>query len=179
MKAETAIIQRFPRKEMIANVFSVDTRTIERYASDFSDELKSKGYELLKGRRLNEFFNQVKLQDVPDINVGNKTRQLAIFDFRTFLNIGMLLVESENARVLRQTILDIVIDTINQKTGGATKYINQRDEDFLGAFLQEDDYRRQFTDALSSLPVSGSEVTDQTAGGSINRFLDAAFQSRP
>jgi len=92
-------------KEMIANFFSVDTRTIERYTSDFSDELKSNGYELLKGRRLKEFFEQVKLQNVPDINVGNKTPQLAIFDFRTFLNISMLLIESENARVLRQTIL--------------------------------------------------------------------------
>ena len=40
----------------------------------------------------------------------------------------MLLVESENARVLRQMILDIVIDVVNQKTGGATKYINQRIE---------------------------------------------------
>lgn len=32
--------------------------------------------------------------------------------------------------------------------GGATKYINQRDKDFLHSYLQEDDYRREFTDAL-------------------------------
>jgi hypothetical protein len=37
----------------------------------------------------------------------------------------MLLTESEKAKVLRNMILDIVIDVINQKTGGATKYINQ------------------------------------------------------
>ena len=60
----------------------------------------------------------------------------------------MLLSESENARILRQTILDIVIDLVNQKTGGSTKYINQRDKDFVGAFLQEENYRREFTDAL-------------------------------
>jgi len=41
----------------------------------------------------------------------------------------MLIGESERARLLRQMILDIVIDTINQRTGGGTKYINQRDED--------------------------------------------------
>ena len=29
-----------------------------------------------------------------------------------------------------------------------TKYINQRDQDFIGAFLQEENYRREFTDAL-------------------------------
>lgn len=60
----------------------------------------------------------------------------------------MLLVESENARVLRQMILDVVIDIVNQRTGGVTKYINQRDRDFLSSFLQEEDYRREFTDAL-------------------------------
>ena len=41
-----------------------------------------------------------------------------------------------------------MIDTINQKVGGGTKYINQRDQDFIGAFLQEENYRREFTDAL-------------------------------
>ncbi len=45
-------------------------------------------------------------------------------------------------------MLDIVIDIINQQTGGSTKYINQRDKDFLSASLQEDNYRRQFTNAL-------------------------------
>jgi hypothetical protein len=49
----------------------------------------------------------------------------------------MLLTESERARMLRHTILDIVIDTINQRTGGSTKYINQRDEDFILAYFQE------------------------------------------
>ena len=31
--------------------------------------------------------------------------------------MGMLLVESEKAKIIRQNILDIVIDTINVKTG--------------------------------------------------------------
>ena len=89
--------------------------------------------------------------DVPDINVGNiskRTPQLAIFDFRSFLDLAMLLVESQPAKCLRQIMLDIVIDFINQKAGGGTKYINQRDSQFLGAFLQEENYRREFTDAL-------------------------------
>lgn len=47
----------------------------------------------------------------------------------------MLLTESERARMLRQTILDIVIDTINQRAGVSTKYINQRDEDFILAYF--------------------------------------------
>lgn len=138
-------------KAMVATYFNVDIRTIERYVSENQDEVLANGYEILKGKRLKEFFDCIFEQDVPDINVGNissKTPQIAIFDFRTFLNIAMLLVESESAKELRRIILDIVIDFVNQRTGGSTKYINQRDQDFLSAFLQEENYRREFTDAL-------------------------------
>lgn len=138
-------------KSMVATYFNVDVRTIERYVSDNSDELAANGYEILRGKKLKEFMNCVLAQDVPDINVGNisnKTPQIAIFDFKAFLNMAMLLAESENAKVLRQIMLDIVIDFVNQRTGGSTKFINQRDQDFISAFLQEENYRREFTDAL-------------------------------
>jgi hypothetical protein len=85
---------------------------------------------------------------VTDINVGHTVANLALFNFRAFLNLAMLLIESEKARILRSVILDIVIDTINQRTGGGTKYINQRDEDFIVDYLRGEDYRREFTDAL-------------------------------
>ena len=42
----------------------------------------------------------------------------------------MLLTESEKAKEVRSVMLDIVIDVINKKTGGNTKYINQRDNEF-------------------------------------------------
>ena len=138
-------------KNMVASFFDVEARTIERYVSDNADELMKNGYEILRGQRLKTFINCVQEQDVPDINVGNisnRTPQLAIFDFRAFLNISMLLTESENARILRQLVLDIVIDLINQKTGGGTKFINQRDKDFISTYLQEENYRKEFTDAL-------------------------------
>lgn len=138
-------------KTMVATFFEVDIRTVERYVSDNIDELLYNGYEIIKGKRLKEFLDEIEKLDVPDINVGNisnRTPQLAIFDFRSFLNLAMLLVESQPAKSLRQVILDIVIDFINQKSGGGTKYINQRDSEFLGAFLQEENYRREFTDAL-------------------------------
>ncbi len=135
-------------KEMVANYFEVDVRTIERYMSNFSDELNANGLELLKGKNLQEFISAYNLKFATDINVGRKIRVLSVFDFRAFLNIAMLLSESEKARTLRQLMLDVVIDIINRKTGGGTKYINQRDKDFIFSSLQEDNYRRQFTDAL-------------------------------
>lgn len=104
---------------------------MERYLEVYGDEFKSNGYDILKGKRLKDFIKKYN-EEVADINVGelaSSIPSLAIFDFRAFLNVGMLLVESEKARIIRQNILDIVIDTINVKTGGATKYINQRDED--------------------------------------------------
>ena len=97
--------------------------------------------------------NDMPTASVNDANIPTKINLLGVFDFRAFLNLAMLLSESEKARILRQMMLDIVIDLINQKTGGSTKYINQRDKDFISASLQEDNYRRQFTDALRNYVV--------------------------
>ncbi|MEG0155262.1 MAG: DNA-binding protein, partial [Lachnospiraceae bacterium] len=138
-------------KTMVASFFDVDIRTVERYVSLNEDELKNNGYELLKGKRLKEFkecLNNCDLSLLDSVSTSSKITQLAIFDFKSFLNMGMLLVESENARLLRQTMLSIVIDFINKKTGGSTTYVNQRDKAFLSSYLQEDDYRKEFTDAL-------------------------------
>lgn len=135
-------------KDMVATFFSVEPRTIERYIKKFRAELENNGYTILKGNKLKSFLRSYQYNFATDINVGNKIRVLGVFDFRSFLNIAMLLIESETASEVRRIILDIVIDTINQKNGLGTKYINQRDQDFIGAFLQEENYRREFTDAL-------------------------------
>jgi len=145
-------VYRFTKKQ-IANFFEVDTRTINRYLENHKSELENNGYEVLRAKHLKEFMLAVKKLYVNDIDVLNieidkKSPTLGVFDFRSFLNIGMLLTESEAAKELRQTILDIVIDTINQKTGGGTKYINQRDKDFVVTYFKNENYRQQFTDAL-------------------------------
>lgn len=132
-------------RDMVTEFFEVDIRTISRYIEQYSEELSANGYEVLRGKRLKDFLATMSGKD---INVPTKINLLGVFDFKAFLNLAMLLAESEKARVLRQMMLDIVIDLINQKTGGSTKYINQRDKDFISASLQEDNYRRQFTDAL-------------------------------
>lgn len=139
-------------REMTASLFEVDIRTISRYIDQYNDELVENGYEVLKGKRLKEFKETAQTFG-KDINVPTKTTVLGIFDFRSFLNLSMLLSESEKARALRQMMLDIVIDLINRKTGGGTKYINQRDKDFVFASIQEENYRRQFTDALKNYVV--------------------------
>lgn len=133
-------------KEMTAAFFEVDIRTISRYIEQNTEELTTNGYEVFRGKKLKEIIDNFG----KDINVPTKTTKLGLFDFKSFLNLAMLIAESEKAKILRQMVLDIVIDLINKKTGGGTKYINQRDKDFIFAATQEENYRRQFTDALKN-----------------------------
>ncbi|MCP9766689.1 DNA-binding protein [Lacihabitans sp. LS3-19] len=146
-------------KRQIADFYDVDERTIDRYIENHEDEFRENGYEVLRGNDLKEFKEAFELytnsiNDGNDIDVATieenikKISVLGIFTFRVFLNIGMLLTESERAKQLRSLILDIVLDTINKKLGGNTKYINQREEDFLPSAIRENNYRVEFTKAI-------------------------------
>lgn len=154
-------------KRQLAQFFDIDERTIDRYLEQHEDEVADNGYEVLTGNRLRDFKTayesfvetqeDVKDIDVPNINgdvsdidVANiaKAPKLGVFTFRAFLNIGMLLTESERAKQLRAFVLDIVLDTLNKKLGGSTKYINQREEEFLPTAIREFNYRQEFTNAI-------------------------------
>jgi hypothetical protein len=132
-------------KAQVVALYEVTDRTVERYLASHEEELKSNGYRLLKGKNLKEFKG---LTYGTDTNVGTITSVLGVFTFRAVLNLGMLLTESEPARLLRSRLLDIVLDVMAERAGGHTKFINQRDENYLLAAFQEENYRRQFTDAL-------------------------------
>jgi hypothetical protein len=137
-------------KEQVAAFFEVTVRTVENYLDSHGSELGKNGYVVLEGNRLRELKLAVDALHHPETDFGiiAKTARLGVFDFRAFLNLAMIMRESDRAGLLRRAILDIVIDTINQRTGGSTKYINQRDEDFIHAAFAEENYRKQFTDAL-------------------------------
>ena len=42
-----------------------------------------------------------------------------------------------------------MIATINEKTGGGTKYINRRDREYLPAAIQEENYHKNLTEAVN------------------------------
>lgn len=136
-------------KQMVADFYEVDTSTIDRYLSSYGEELKHNGYVLCKGKSLKEF----KLQFAHLINEASKTTQLGLFNFRAFLNIGMLLTESDKAKQVRSIMLDLVISTINEKTGGGTKYINRRDVNYIPAAITEENYRKNLTSAISQCVI--------------------------
>ncbi len=131
-------------KQMAADFYEVDLRTIENCLSANEDELRKNGYSVWKSNQLKEF----KLHFAPEIDFGSKITQLGLFDFRSFLNIGMLLTTSEKAKQVRSLMLDIVIAVINEKTGGGTKYINRRDRNYVTSAIQEENYHRKLTDAI-------------------------------
>ena len=129
-------------KAQVAQILDIDIRTIERYLETHNEELTKNGYKVLKGKELKEFKEHVTDIDVGDIS---KTPSLGVFSFRTVLNIAMLVTESEKAKFIRSKLLDIVLDVMAQKSGGHTKYINQRDEAFLPSAYKEYSYRKEFT----------------------------------
>lgn len=146
---------------MVADFYGVDERTIKRYVQEHGDELRADGYFLSEGNSL----KKLKLHFVRDINVPKFTRRLGVFTFRAFLNIGMLLTESEKAKQLSNRILDIVIATINGRAGGGTKYINWRDRNYLPTAIKSENYRKNFTQAggkyVDGLPTFKYElITD-------------------
>ncbi|EMH1415415.1 DNA-binding protein [Morganella morganii] len=153
-------------KQQVMDLFSISDATIERYISSYDAELRDNGYRLLRGKDLRDFK---ELNHVSLMNEGNKAPVIGVFNFRAVLNLAMLLAESEQARVIRSKLLDIVIDVVAQKSGGKTKYINQRDGDYLLASFQEENYRKQFTDALD-LYVDGSQWK-------YARFTNLVYQS--
>lgn len=133
-------------KHQLATIFAVSESTIEKYLSTYGDELKANGYVVLKGKKLKDFKDLVG----DTVTSYGTLSQLGVFSFRATLNLAMLLTESDAARVMRSRILDIVIDVMAERAGGHTKYINQRDREYLPAAYQEFNYRKMFTDALSN-----------------------------
>ena len=140
-------------KQMAADFYEVDIRTIENCLSANENELHRNGYKVLTGKELKEF----KLHFDTEIDFGIKTVRLGIFDFRSFLNIGMLLTTSEKAKQVRGLMLDIVISVINEKSGGGTKYINRRDRNYVTSAIQEENYHRKLTDAIRDY-VDGHKI---------------------
>ncbi|TVK96559.1 DNA-binding protein [Shewanella algae] len=153
-------------KQQVIELFEISERTIERYLSSHADELKNNGYQILRGSKLREFK---ALSHGTDIDDGTKTSVLGVFSFRAILNLGMLLTDSERAKELRSRVLDIVIDVLAERAGGHTKFINQRDQDYLMAAFQEENYRKQFTDALDKY-VDGNKWK-------YGRFTNLIYQS--
>ena len=135
-------------KQQLISFFEITNRTIYNCLSNNEQELRKNGYDVIEGNRLKNFKLAISGDADSEVNFTIKTHKLGIFNFRAFINLAMLLTKSERAREIRSLTLDIVIDTINKRTGGNTKYINQRDEDFVFNLLYNKDYHKEMVFAL-------------------------------
>ena len=135
-------------KQQLASFFEVSDRTINSCLTRNDTELRNNGYEVIGGNRLKDFKLAFCNGGDREVNFLIKSNKLGIFNFRAFINIAMLLSKSDRAREVRSLVLDVVIDTINKRTGGNTKYINQRDEDFVFNLLNNKDYHKELVLAL-------------------------------
>lgn len=132
-------------KQDIADFFNIDIRTLTTYVNDNKDELAKNGYIVLKGKNLKSFKSIV---NNPELNLSNISN-LSIFNFRSLLNIAMLLNNNDKAREIRSKILDVVLQTLVEKSDGNLKYINRRDPSFLEKSYREATERKKFTNALN------------------------------
>ena len=48
-------------KNMVALFYDVEVRTIERYISDYADELTANGYQIIRGKRLKSFIENKEI----------------------------------------------------------------------------------------------------------------------
>ena len=83
---------------------------LEQYLKQSAEELAQNGYEIFKGKQLKALKLATTAMDVPETDFGiiGKTARLGALDFRTFLNLAMLMTESVRAGLLHKVILDIV-----------------------------------------------------------------------
>jgi len=66
-------------KRQIAQFYGIDERTIERYLEQHEDEFKENGYEVLRGKKLND-FKQAYEQYIGDLHDGKGTNAPNIND---------------------------------------------------------------------------------------------------
>ena len=155
----------------VADFFDVDIRTIERLVEAHKTELTENGYYTLRGEKLANFKENAFAADT---NVGSKVTQLSISSFRKLINFAMLLTNSDISKQVSNTLLDIVINVLTEKTGGHVKFINQRDKNYLSTALEEDNARKIFTKAIHKY-VSGSNFK---YGQLTNEIYKAIFKER-
>ena len=85
--------------EQVAEYYEVSKATIDSLVYDNKKELISNGYETLTKERLTQFKNICEIK--------SKSRQISIFTRRAILNVGMLLRDSNIAKQVRTSLLNM------------------------------------------------------------------------
>ncbi len=131
----------------VAEYFEADIKTIQRCLDLNEQELRQNGYEIFTEERL-KIAKKMYVSDINVLELDIRTPTLGMFDFRAFLNIAMLLQQSEKAKELRSLILDLAISSINKRVGD-TKFINKNAKDYKNIKERHDQkYHPKFITSL-------------------------------
>ena len=68
-------------KGQVSEILAIDERTVDRYLSNHSDELKTSGYRILKGQTLKSLKN-LYVDDMSVVDINPKSPSLGVFTFR-------------------------------------------------------------------------------------------------
>lgn len=158
-------------KQMTAQIYGVEEKIIDSYISDNLQELIENGYQVIEDKKLIDFISSINRTNSNTTNLP-KFSTLHIFNYKAFLNIGMLIIESQSAKLIRHRILDIMIDLINIQTNGLTKYINQK-HDYISQFPEVSNHTTNICTALKNY----TNVDSSKYLLYINKILNIVFNS--
>lgn len=135
-------------KNDVAKLFDVDVRTISNYIFENEEELSENGYFVLSGNDLLKFKTENNI-DKSSVTL-KKSARLGMFNFRALLDLAMLMKNNQRAREIRSKMLDIVLQTLIEKSDGNLKYINRRDPSFLERSYISEKKRKEFVYTLTN-----------------------------
>lgn len=93
--------------EMAANYYEVDLKLIQKVIERHRDELLQDGLLVLSGAELKEYHSYLMSVSNNVSPFSLKTRFLTIIPHRALLRIGMLLRDSEVAKMVRSYLLNV------------------------------------------------------------------------
>lgn len=85
--------------EMVSDYYEVGLEAINSLVKDNREEIESDGYEVLVKDELKSFKNLCEIK--------SRARQISIFTKRSILRVGMLLRDSEIAKQVRTSLLNM------------------------------------------------------------------------
>ena len=118
-------------KQFTQRLFDVSTSILNKCIATHEQELEASGYISIKDKQLEEFLSLCDvdlIREITDYKISDyrdvRLDVLEFFPFKAWLNMAMLLSESEPAKFIRSRTLDIVIDTVAEKERNHVRYIN-------------------------------------------------------
>lgn len=145
----------------IADYYEVDEVTIRQIVTRHNDEMICDGFKTLRGQELKDFKQKIALHNVTLSAKSN----MALFNRRCCLRIGMLLRDSEVAKQVRTYLLDVEDQATPEQKRKATRGSSWDGKDLI------------LYDIIITTVNNGGTLTDacKIASGKLNKTVAACM----